>query len=160
MSAALNPLTVDPETLSHDQLISVVDELQSRVEDIYSTPYELVANAQRHLKLTPAAARVLRLLLTGRSCSRTALFAASQSKIQDTITAIKATDVHICIIRKAFRPLGAKIVTIWDFGYMMDPLDIAKVTGWLEEQAGTQQEAPRLRGDERNNAVGVTGTQK
>mgnify|MGYP000625065382 CR=1 FL=1 len=62
MSAALNPLTVDPETLSHDQLISVVDELQSRVEDIYSTPYELVANAGADLEFLELRKRLRPIL--------------------------------------------------------------------------------------------------
>lgn len=86
------------------------------------------------LRLTPSSAKVLQIMMFGRRTSKLAILHAyydGNEGDRDT----KLIDVQVCHVRKALKPHGVAIETVWGDGYRIAADDKSRVLSILGIEA-------------------------
>jgi DNA-binding response OmpR family regulator len=118
-----NVLMDDPRDFDRETIIWMVDELQARMADCDTTIDQEITNLREVLSVTPAVARLLHALAKHGSRTHHALAGAVAIKAIDELTidsggsAPKVIHVHVAMARRALKPHGMTIRSVWGEGY-------------------------------------------
>lgn len=83
-------------------------------------------------KIRFSAARTLDVLMCGRVLSSEKILEISYGHRAGDITR-KNIEVHVCQLRRAFKPFGLRIETVWGVGYRLDKADRDRITDLLSQ---------------------------
>lgn len=119
---------VNPEDLSHSQLVDHVILLQEYVEALTASIDIRTAHLQRILGLTPLEAQILQLMGDGTVRTKEQIMTALYwDRIADgEVPAVKIIDVWVCKTRKKLAGTGIVIQTMWGRGYWLEGTDKLK----------------------------------
>ncbi|TCU34067.1 helix-turn-helix domain-containing protein [Rhizobium azibense] len=130
-------MSVDPERMTREALVSLVYDLQSQVEALLeSRPASQVMEIQTVFKLTSMEAKIVSALLDGRPHSKESIYNAVYFDSMRDPPEMKIIDVMVCKIRKKMFPFGVKIETIWGSGYHLT--DCARVLSILNGEVSVE----------------------
>ena len=136
----VKPLVIEEAqpVLSGRSIEEVEEENRQLRELIGATPeFEFVMQCQHVLGLTNSCAKLLSILLRGRVRSHEGIWMAycGPSHERPTLRVISALIVPI---RKALRPYGVEVKTVWGEGFVMTKEDRARVWEILGLEAAAQ----------------------
>lgn len=122
---------------TYDDLLDEVQVLRQRLAELAEP--DTAAKLAASLRLSPAEARVLAIILSRDIALKDAIYTLAFQHDNGDGPVEKIIDVFICKIRKKARLGGwpGQITTIWGKGYQMSP----EMRTWLEGLMNPQPEA-------------------
>lgn len=126
--------------MSEARLRDRIDYLEAEVafyKDMLAVPTDaiFIATARAKLRITPRAARVLHILTFSKRTSKEAMHHAYTNGAESAEDDEKIIDVQVYHVRKALKPHGIDVETIWGDGYRMTPEAKAAVLALLGIEA-------------------------